>query len=112
MSFTISLLYLKLTCGFFKWENEVNDLREWQWRVFERETTISELEHANDVMEAKLKVLVQEREKLFMDFTKARTEVGAKRIELEHCVTTKNKYLCALLTSWVMFAMFIYYRMV
>uniref|UniRef100_A0A803NEY2 GRF-type domain-containing protein n=1 Tax=Chenopodium quinoa TaxID=63459 RepID=A0A803NEY2_CHEQI len=42
------------TCGFFKWADEVDDVRDLQHLVMEKETRICELEYEMDMMKDKV----------------------------------------------------------
>uniref|UniRef100_A0A803L7U1 GRF-type domain-containing protein n=1 Tax=Chenopodium quinoa TaxID=63459 RepID=A0A803L7U1_CHEQI len=52
------------TCGFFKWADEVDDVRDLQHLVMEKETRICELEYEMDMMKDKVKRLKANKEKL------------------------------------------------
>ncbi|KAL2894219.1 Heat shock factor protein 1 [Bienertia sinuspersici] len=42
------------TCGFFQWLDECNDIRDLQYQLLEKECIISELQHENDILKAKV----------------------------------------------------------
>ncbi|KAL2905345.1 TLR4 interactor with leucine rich repeats [Bienertia sinuspersici] len=43
------------TCGFFKWADEVNEIRDLQYKSFEKDTEIADLEMSNNMLEEKVK---------------------------------------------------------
>ncbi|KAL2896480.1 DNA topoisomerase 3-alpha [Bienertia sinuspersici] len=42
------------TCGFFKWANESNEIRDLQLVIMEKNVTIAELEHETDILKAEV----------------------------------------------------------
>ncbi|KAL2931415.1 DNA topoisomerase 3-alpha, partial [Bienertia sinuspersici] len=49
--------YWPKTCGFFKWANYLDDIRELQMLVFEKDTKIAELKMEKDFLQDKVKEL-------------------------------------------------------
>ncbi|KAL2892338.1 DNA topoisomerase 3-alpha [Bienertia sinuspersici] len=47
--------YWPKTCGFFKWADEVNEIRDLQYKCFEKDTEIADLEMNNNMLEEKVK---------------------------------------------------------
>ncbi|KAL2935481.1 DNA topoisomerase 3-alpha [Bienertia sinuspersici] len=76
VTFCHCLIYQR-SCGFFKWAEEVNEVRDLQLMLLEKENTIFELEHDKYLLE----------EKIFIDATRA-----------------DKKWTFAMIVSWVFFA--------
>ncbi|KAL2933524.1 Protein MLP1-like protein [Bienertia sinuspersici] len=53
-----------LTCGYFKWADEVNEICDMQMRILEKDTEIAELEMEKGIMEDKIKRLKETKLKL------------------------------------------------
>uniref|UniRef100_A0A803L5E0 GRF-type domain-containing protein n=1 Tax=Chenopodium quinoa TaxID=63459 RepID=A0A803L5E0_CHEQI len=64
------------TCGFFKWVDEVDDIRELQHVVHEKETTICELEHEVEMLKQEMELLRDKVKKL-----KARKRSCSRRLK-------------------------------
>ncbi|KAL2942047.1 DNA topoisomerase 3-alpha [Bienertia sinuspersici] len=47
--------YWLKTCSFFKWADEVNEIRDLQYKCFEKDSEITDLEMNNNMLEEKVK---------------------------------------------------------
>ncbi|KAL2926428.1 Murein hydrolase activator EnvC [Bienertia sinuspersici] len=45
------------TCGYFKWADEVDEVKELQFMVFEKDSAISELQYEKECLEESVKKL-------------------------------------------------------
>ncbi|KAL2898932.1 DNA topoisomerase 3-alpha, partial [Bienertia sinuspersici] len=52
--------YWPKTCGFFKWADEVNEIRDLQYKCFEKDTEIADLEMNNNMLEEKQEDQIQQ----------------------------------------------------
>ncbi|KAL2936817.1 DNA topoisomerase 3-alpha [Bienertia sinuspersici] len=91
------------TCGFFKWADESDEVRELQFKLFEKDTEIAELELENSLLQEKVKELKQ---------TNLKNRDQLEEILLENSVTREGMYTATadkklyvfLLMSWVFFS--------
>uniref|UniRef100_A0A803LVE6 GRF-type domain-containing protein n=1 Tax=Chenopodium quinoa TaxID=63459 RepID=A0A803LVE6_CHEQI len=94
-------------CGFFKWigvRDEVDDLR---FQLFEKETTITELEMHKQMLEDKVKRVQLKKENLEEDVQELKGEVSQMRIELMKSARNERNFSLALVLSWVLFGIVI-----
>uniref|UniRef100_A0A803N0M7 GRF-type domain-containing protein n=1 Tax=Chenopodium quinoa TaxID=63459 RepID=A0A803N0M7_CHEQI len=106
----------KRTCGFFKWADEVNDLRELQNIVVEKEETISELEHQvqmlkqdMDLMRDKVKKLKAKKEKLVEEVEEMGISTTETMFELKENNTDK-RLMITLVFSWAFFTLVLMFK--
>uniref|UniRef100_A0A803N2X8 Uncharacterized protein n=1 Tax=Chenopodium quinoa TaxID=63459 RepID=A0A803N2X8_CHEQI len=71
-----------------------------KWPIFERDTTIAELEMRNKFLEDKLKIMQGQREKMEA-VHQMKEELSEMRTELIKCSRNENNLFMALLFSWV-----------
>ncbi|KAL2925551.1 Upstream stimulatory factor 1, partial [Bienertia sinuspersici] len=71
------------TCGFFKWVDEFDEVRELQFKLFEKDTEIAELELENSLLQQKVKELKQ---------TNLKNRDQLEEILLENSVTRERMY--------------------
>uniref|UniRef100_A0A803LVR0 Uncharacterized protein n=1 Tax=Chenopodium quinoa TaxID=63459 RepID=A0A803LVR0_CHEQI len=81
------------TCGFFKWADEVDDVRDLQHIVLEKETRICELEYELDIMKEKVKRLKAKKEKLFEEVEEMGITTTETMYELKESNTDKRLML-------------------
>ncbi|KAL2922056.1 Endonuclease 8-like 3, partial [Bienertia sinuspersici] len=92
-------VHIGLTCGFFKWADESDEVRELQFKLFEKDTKIAELELENSLLQEKVKELKQ---------TNLMNRDQLEEILLENSVTREEMYTATankklyvfLLMSW------------
>ncbi|KAL2894013.1 Epidermal growth factor receptor substrate 15-like 1 [Bienertia sinuspersici] len=72
-----------LTCGFFKWANESDEVRELQFNLLEKDTGLAELELENSLLQEKVKELKQ---------TKLKNRDQLEEILLENRMTMEGMY--------------------
>uniref|UniRef100_A0A803MWV0 GRF-type domain-containing protein n=1 Tax=Chenopodium quinoa TaxID=63459 RepID=A0A803MWV0_CHEQI len=94
------------TCGFFKWADEVDDVRDVQQIVIEKEETISDLEHQVDmlkqeieVMRDKVKKLKVKKEKLFKEVEEMGITTTGTMLKLKKNNTDKRLMMTLVFSS-------------
>ncbi|KAL2894084.1 DNA topoisomerase 3-alpha [Bienertia sinuspersici] len=94
--------YWPKTCGFFKWADYPDDIRELQMLVFEKDTKIAELEMEKDFLQDKVKelkgqnVYLQDQvEELGIENTETVLAIYSARAD--------RKLIVSLALSWVLF---------
>uniref|UniRef100_A0A803MXS1 GRF-type domain-containing protein n=1 Tax=Chenopodium quinoa TaxID=63459 RepID=A0A803MXS1_CHEQI len=99
------------TCGFFKWADEVDDVRDLQQIVIEKEETISELEHQVDMlkqeqelMRDKVKKLKAKKEKLFEEVEEMGIATTETMFELKEN-NSEKRLMLTLVFSWAFFTL-------
>uniref|UniRef100_A0A803LR25 Uncharacterized protein n=1 Tax=Chenopodium quinoa TaxID=63459 RepID=A0A803LR25_CHEQI len=92
------------TCGFFKWADEVDDVRNLQHLVMEKETRICELEYEMDMMKDKVKRLKAKKEKLVEEVEEMGIATTEIMFELKENNTDKRLML-TLVFSWAFFTL-------
>uniref|UniRef100_A0A803MUD0 GRF-type domain-containing protein n=1 Tax=Chenopodium quinoa TaxID=63459 RepID=A0A803MUD0_CHEQI len=95
----------QITCGFFKWADEVDDIRDLQQIIVEKDETISDLEHQVDmlkqemeVMRDKVKKLKAKKEKLFEEVEEIGSATTETMFELKENNTDKRLMLTLVLS--------------
>ncbi|KAL2941847.1 DNA topoisomerase 3-alpha [Bienertia sinuspersici] len=58
--------YWPRTCGYFKWADEVDEVKELQFMLFEKDTAISELQYEKECLEESVKKLKEKIRSLKM----------------------------------------------
>ncbi|KAL2921026.1 DNA topoisomerase 3-alpha, partial [Bienertia sinuspersici] len=71
--------YWPRTCGFFKWEDEIDDIREMQQLMFEGDVKIAKLELHKSELEMKVKRLKDRKSELEDQITEARLKLQSTR---------------------------------
>ncbi|KAL2921360.1 Non-centrosomal microtubule array protein 1 [Bienertia sinuspersici] len=56
-----SNIWKERTCGYFKWADEVHEIRDMQMRLLEKHTEIAELEMEKGFLEDKIKRLKKQK---------------------------------------------------
>ncbi|XP_010687375.1 uncharacterized protein LOC104901482 [Beta vulgaris subsp. vulgaris] len=96
-------------CDFFKWYNEqgseVDDLR---FQIFEKETTLTEMEYEKSLMAEKIKKLQLKKDNLEEDMQEMKFELSQLRIEVLKMSRNEKNLTLALFVSWLVFAIFLY----
>ena len=80
--------------------NNGDDLR---FQIFERETTIAELEMQKAMLEDKVKRLQGKKGNFADELQEMKAEITQLRIELMRCSRTESNLTLALFSSWVFF---------
>ncbi|XP_021767562.1 uncharacterized protein LOC110731963 [Chenopodium quinoa] len=95
-------------CGFFKWIGGVRDEVDDLWfQLFEKETTIAELEIHKKMLEDKVKRVQLKKENLEEDLQELKGETSQLRIELMKSARNERNFSLALILSWVLFGIVI-----
>ncbi|KAL2904688.1 DNA topoisomerase 3-alpha, partial [Bienertia sinuspersici] len=92
------------TCGFFKWADHPDEVRELQMLVFGKDTIIAQLEMEKELLENKVKEL-KEKKAVLQDQVEE-LSIENNETHLAMCTTRADKrVLAALALSWVFFAL-------
>ncbi|KAL2896591.1 DNA topoisomerase 3-alpha [Bienertia sinuspersici] len=95
--------YWPRTCGYFKWADEVDEVKELQFMLFEKDTAISELQYEKECLEESVKKLKENNSKLEDDVNELALE-NAVKFESMESVKADKKLVFAMLLSWIFFA--------
>ncbi|KAL2906808.1 DNA topoisomerase 3-alpha [Bienertia sinuspersici] len=101
VTFCHCLIYQR-SCGFFKWAEEVNEVRDLQLMLLE-ENTIFKLEHDKYLLDEKVKKLKQKKTKLVDQVEELSIENTETKIFID-AIRADRKWAFALIVSWVFFA--------
>ncbi|XP_021739633.1 uncharacterized protein LOC110706030 isoform X2 [Chenopodium quinoa] len=102
--------YKDADCGFFKWIGGVREIGdELRFQLFEKETTIAELEMQKQIVEEKVKKLQLKKENMEEDLQELKAEVSQMRIELMKSSRNEKNFSLALMLSWVLFGIIVMY---
>uniref|UniRef100_A0A803MWB1 GRF-type domain-containing protein n=1 Tax=Chenopodium quinoa TaxID=63459 RepID=A0A803MWB1_CHEQI len=96
-------------CNFLKWvdcNNEVDDLR---FQIFEKDTTMAEMEYKRNDLQERVKKLVLKKEKLEDDVKEMKADICQLRVELLMSARNERHMSMALLFSWVLFGFVMFY---
>uniref|UniRef100_A0A803LIJ8 GRF-type domain-containing protein n=1 Tax=Chenopodium quinoa TaxID=63459 RepID=A0A803LIJ8_CHEQI len=97
-------------CGFFKWYGGVREIgNELRFQLFEKETTIAELEMQKQIVEEKVKKLQLKKENMDENLQELKGEVSQMRIELMKSSRNEKNFSLALMLSWVLFGIILMY---
>ncbi|KAL2893651.1 putative cysteine desulfurase IscS 1 [Bienertia sinuspersici] len=88
-------MFFKRTCGYFKWADEVDEVKELQFMLFEKDTAISELQICEEAERKK-------NSKLEDDVNELALEEAVKFKSMES-VKADKKLVFAMLLSWISF---------
>uniref|UniRef100_A0A803M6D9 GRF-type domain-containing protein n=1 Tax=Chenopodium quinoa TaxID=63459 RepID=A0A803M6D9_CHEQI len=94
-------------CNFLKWVdcNNGDDLR---FQIFERETTIAELEMQKSMLEDKVKRLQGMKGHFVDEVQEMKAEISQLRIELMRSSRNESNLTMALIFSWVFFGIVVF----
>ncbi|XP_021736308.1 uncharacterized protein LOC110702869 [Chenopodium quinoa] len=90
------------TCGFFKWVDEVDDIRDLKSRIVDKNLIIMELEDKLELVKEKVKKLKAKQEKLVDDVAEVGIVATETLFEMKENNTDK-KLNVALILSWAFF---------
>ncbi|KAL2944636.1 Intermediate filament protein ifa-2, partial [Bienertia sinuspersici] len=89
----------KRTCGFFKWEDEIDDIREMQQLMFEKDVKIAEFELHKSELEIKVKRLKDRKSELEDQVAQFGIQITEARLELQSTRACR-KLALAFILSW------------
>ncbi|KAL2923882.1 Endonuclease 8-like 3 [Bienertia sinuspersici] len=101
--------YWPRTCGFFKWLDEVDDVRELQQIVGERDCQIAELNTEKDELKEKVRRLKDKKEKLVDEVEEMGIATAETMFELKENKKDK-KLMLALVFSWAFFTLILFMK--
>ncbi|KAL2943095.1 DNA topoisomerase 3-alpha, partial [Bienertia sinuspersici] len=91
--------YWSRTCGFFKWEDEIDDIHEMQQLMFEKDVKIAELELHKSELEMKVKRLKDRKSELEDQVAQFGIQITEARLELQSTRACRELAL-AFILSW------------
>uniref|UniRef100_A0A803NEW5 GRF-type domain-containing protein n=2 Tax=Chenopodium quinoa TaxID=63459 RepID=A0A803NEW5_CHEQI len=95
-------------CNFMKWIEASNE-DELRFQIFEKDTTIAELEFQKTLLEEKVKKLQGRKEKLEEEVKELTREVGQLRIEVMHCSRAESNFCNLRLLDSLTYSYHLYY---
>ncbi|KAL2894778.1 DNA topoisomerase 3-alpha [Bienertia sinuspersici] len=96
--------YWPKTCGFFKWADQVNEIRDLQYKCFEKDTEIANLEMNNNMLEEKVKKqkeIISKQEDQIQQLAIESTEMREGLLSAK----SDRTLALALVVSWIFFAL-------
>ncbi|KAL2903911.1 DNA topoisomerase 3-alpha, partial [Bienertia sinuspersici] len=88
-----------LTCGFFKWADESNEIRDLQLVIMEKNVTIAELEYETDILKAKVTSLKKKLAKRQDMVDELSIEYNERMLQMD-AVFANKRMTYALIMSW------------
>ncbi|KAL2897390.1 DNA topoisomerase 3-alpha [Bienertia sinuspersici] len=98
--------YWPRTCGYFKWADEVHEIRDMQMRLLEKDTEIAELEMEKGFLEDKIKRLKEAKLKLD-DVVEELSIENSEIREGLYAAKADKRVILGLALSWIFFLLYV-----
>ncbi|KAL2921014.1 DNA topoisomerase 3-alpha [Bienertia sinuspersici] len=98
------------TCDMFLLIEGKSEVEELQWKMFEKDTTITKLEMLNTMKDEKIKNLQMKKKSLEEEMKGVKNELGQQQIALMRCSWNNNMFKMTLICSWYFFAIVYYLK--